>query len=168
MISRYEKGTRNVTDRTISDICREFNINEEWLRYGTGEIEIETDDSLLARVIEEYNVKDDITINIMKNFLEMDDKDRISLIEKAQQLLEVKKDIVNKTSKDTEFSKELNPSLRKYDTLSERSKNEVDQLIGTLVMEEEFVSTDETIKKPTKENYSTKISKKTTSHKKEA
>ncbi len=123
--ANLEKGTRNLTDRTISDICREFNINEEWLRYGTGKIEIETDDSLLARVIEEYNVKDDITINIMKNFLEMDDKDRLSLIEKAQQLLDVKKDIVvsNKTKSNNEYNKSYKKLsqdlLRKEQTESE-------------------------------------------------
>ena len=26
------------SDRTIGDICREFEINEEWLRYGEGEM----------------------------------------------------------------------------------------------------------------------------------
>lgn len=28
--------TRIPSDRTISDICREYGINENWLRYGTG------------------------------------------------------------------------------------------------------------------------------------
>lgn len=32
-----EKGERIPSDRTINDICREFNVNEEWLRFGTGE-----------------------------------------------------------------------------------------------------------------------------------
>lgn len=32
-----EKGTREPSDRTISDICREFNVNEVWLRTGEGE-----------------------------------------------------------------------------------------------------------------------------------
>lgn len=35
-ISKYEKGERELTDRVIADICREFNVNEEWLRYGSG------------------------------------------------------------------------------------------------------------------------------------
>ena len=35
-ISAIEKGIRNSTDRSINDICREFNVNEEWLRHGTG------------------------------------------------------------------------------------------------------------------------------------
>lgn len=33
-----EKGDRALSDRTISDICREFNVNEQWLRTGEGEM----------------------------------------------------------------------------------------------------------------------------------
>ncbi|MBT2157051.1 helix-turn-helix domain-containing protein [Clostridioides difficile] len=36
-ISCYEKGIRDATDRSIKDICREFDINENWLRFGEGE-----------------------------------------------------------------------------------------------------------------------------------
>lgn len=32
-----EKGDRVPSDRTISDICREFGVNEIWLRTGEGE-----------------------------------------------------------------------------------------------------------------------------------
>lgn len=35
-VSNYEKGLRNIMDRVISDICREFYVNEEWLRNGEG------------------------------------------------------------------------------------------------------------------------------------
>ena len=35
-ISNYESGKRNLTDRVISDICREFDVNEVWLRNGDG------------------------------------------------------------------------------------------------------------------------------------
>lgn len=35
-ITNMEKGSRNITDRTISDICRVFNVSEEWLRTGDG------------------------------------------------------------------------------------------------------------------------------------
>lgn len=34
---QMEKGERTPSDRTISDICREFKINEKWLRTGEGE-----------------------------------------------------------------------------------------------------------------------------------
>ena len=35
-INQIEAGKKNPSDRTILDICREFNVNEEWLRNGTG------------------------------------------------------------------------------------------------------------------------------------
>lgn len=35
-ISRIEKGVNNVTDQMFKSICREFNVNEEWLRTGNG------------------------------------------------------------------------------------------------------------------------------------
>lgn len=35
-IGGYEKGRRPITDRVVTDICREYNVNEQWLREGTG------------------------------------------------------------------------------------------------------------------------------------
>lgn len=40
-ISLIERKLRNPSERVIRDICREFNVNEEWLRNGTGEMFIE-------------------------------------------------------------------------------------------------------------------------------
>lgn len=37
-ISLVETGKRNLSDRTIADICREFDVNEIWLRTGEGEM----------------------------------------------------------------------------------------------------------------------------------
>lgn len=37
-IAAYEVGKNAISDAVISLICREFDINEEWLRDGTGEM----------------------------------------------------------------------------------------------------------------------------------
>lgn len=37
-INQVENRKKNISDRTISDICREFDVNEDWLRNGTGEM----------------------------------------------------------------------------------------------------------------------------------
>ena len=40
MVSMLCAGTSSPSDRTIADICREFRINEQWLRTGEGEMQI--------------------------------------------------------------------------------------------------------------------------------
>ena len=35
-ISKIEKGDRGLTEQMLKSICREFNIDEEWLRTGDG------------------------------------------------------------------------------------------------------------------------------------
>ena len=37
-INQIEVGKRNVSDRTNTDICREFHVSETWLRTGEGEM----------------------------------------------------------------------------------------------------------------------------------
>lgn len=37
-IAQYESGRNSPIDAVISLICREFNVNEEWLRTGEGEM----------------------------------------------------------------------------------------------------------------------------------
>lgn len=37
-ISKIEKGENNLTEQMLKSICREFNVNESWLRDGTGEM----------------------------------------------------------------------------------------------------------------------------------
>ena len=37
-VSKIEKGIVNVTEQMQKSICREFNVSEEWLRNGTGEM----------------------------------------------------------------------------------------------------------------------------------
>lgn len=42
-INQVENKKKNVSDRTILDICREYHVNEEWLRNGTGEMFLPSD-----------------------------------------------------------------------------------------------------------------------------
>ena len=36
-IALIESGKRNISDQAVLSICREYGVNEEWLRNGTGE-----------------------------------------------------------------------------------------------------------------------------------
>ena len=92
-ISNIENGNRNVTDQMRKSICREFNVNESWLREGTGEmfIEINKEYQLMAwagRVLSEEST------SFKKRFLAMlmslDEKDWAFLEDKAKMLVELK------------------------------------------------------------------------------
>lgn len=47
-LASIEQGSRSLTERTIADICRVFDVNENWLRYGEGEpfVKLDADDEI--------------------------------------------------------------------------------------------------------------------------
>lgn len=51
-ISKIESGENNVSNRMILSVCREFGVNEEWLRTGSGSplIEIDQEEELFEAV----------------------------------------------------------------------------------------------------------------------
>lgn len=49
-IGNYEIGLRTPSDAVIRAVCREFNVNEDWLRTGEGEMFNPQDEKLAAFV----------------------------------------------------------------------------------------------------------------------
>lgn len=74
-ISSLENGTREMTDRIIADYCREFNVNEDWLRTGQGEMFIESDSTIIAELASEYHL-DPIDQKIIEHYVGLDEGDR--------------------------------------------------------------------------------------------
>jgi transcriptional regulator with XRE-family HTH domain len=79
-IINMEKGIRKVTDRTINQICKNFKINEQWIRYGIGEILSDQNDEMLHQIKKLYNL-DEVDELILIEFLTMDSKNRKKLKE---------------------------------------------------------------------------------------
>lgn len=80
-ISQLCSGAKMPSDRTIADICREFNISEEWLRTGKGEPHIVRDeDEEFQEVLAQITVSDDDLIKrIIKAYWFMDDEEKAAL-----------------------------------------------------------------------------------------
>lgn len=77
-VSLIESGKNNLSEANILSICREFNVNEEWLRTGSGDMfsalsQLSLDD-LMADA-------DPIDIEIMKAYFTLDKDIRRKAIE---------------------------------------------------------------------------------------
>lgn len=57
-IGQYEKETRPITERVISQLISEFHINEEYLRHGTGEMFVSQAPKLVRELSEELDLSD--------------------------------------------------------------------------------------------------------------
>lgn len=54
-ISRYESSDRAIPNSIILSICREFNVNREWLETGEGEMFSESRSVTLDKIAKRYN-----------------------------------------------------------------------------------------------------------------
>lgn len=70
-ISNIERGQRNVTDQMRRSICREFNVNYDWLKSGEGEMISNLPRSILEDVCTAYNC-DDTDRKLIETYLECD------------------------------------------------------------------------------------------------
>lgn len=69
-VSRLENGERNLTDQMFLSICREWNVNEEWLRTGEGEMFVEmTRDEQIASFI--GSIQANVDDSFKKRFISM-------------------------------------------------------------------------------------------------
>lgn len=90
-IAQIEIGTKVPSDRTISDICREFNVNEDWLRTGTGEPTIKRTRSqeIGAFASEVMNLPDeDIKNRLIDALAKLDERDWETIAKIADRLKE--------------------------------------------------------------------------------
>lgn len=72
-IGLLEVGTRNVTDRNIFSICENFDVNEEWIRIGKGEMHrsLSQDSKLAIEISKLLSSDDDWTKNAVLEFLKL-------------------------------------------------------------------------------------------------
>lgn len=82
-VSRIENGINNVTDQMFKSICREFNVREEWLRNGEGEMFVQMN-------------RDERVADIVKKALASDDEFVINTFTALGQLTPAEWDLVKK------------------------------------------------------------------------
>lgn len=94
-VTNYESGLRTPTDAVIKSICREFNVDENWLRTGEGEMflpVLEEDEMALyvSELLEDEGDNPLYTIikEVMHTYSELSPKSQEVIRDAAAKLLE--------------------------------------------------------------------------------
>ena len=75
-ISALENGNRNITDRIIRDVCREFNINEDWIRNGNLPMEKHSDIDEYSEIAVEIGEKDPKAVQAIVKYWRLSENDK--------------------------------------------------------------------------------------------
>lgn len=74
-ISRIESGTNALTEANIRLLCQQYNVNRKWLESGEGEMFLQGDDALVAKVAEKYNLSP-LDLEAFKLYVKLNGNDR--------------------------------------------------------------------------------------------
>ena len=115
-LGNIETNRINITERVILDICKEFNVNYQWLTTGEGEIIPETDIDMWEDFFNELELNsqlDDLDKKIIKTYIELPMEYRKVFRNYLKSMVdtghaEYMDDVKNNTAKQEE------PSLKKY------------------------------------------------------
>lgn len=74
-VNFIESGRNGARDQTVFAICREFRVNEHWLRTGEGEMFEQTRETVLDKLCAEYDLGAEHRA-IVEGFLDLTPQDR--------------------------------------------------------------------------------------------
>ena len=74
-ISRIENGVNNLTDQMAKAICREFNVNYDWLIHGEGEMFSDLPKTVLDELCKQYEC-DELDRTIIDEYLKLNAMER--------------------------------------------------------------------------------------------
>lgn len=84
-IACYETGKNTPSDAVVSLICREFNVNENWLRNGSGEmfkkrLTVDPIGDYVEELLTEDNAFFDLIKEMMRAYHELDEPSRQAML----------------------------------------------------------------------------------------
>ncbi|MCI6554030.1 MAG: helix-turn-helix domain-containing protein [Lachnospiraceae bacterium] len=90
-VGNYESGSRSISNATILAICREWQVDEDWLRYGTGgegPIYMKSNTFSLDEFAKQHGATE-LELNILKAYFELDPALRNDLVQHFKERLTI-------------------------------------------------------------------------------
>lgn len=85
-ISNIESGNRNLTDQMSKSICREYNVNYDYLMYGDGEMFDELPQTIVDEMCVQYGLSD-FDKALVEMYIHLSEEDRLHIKEYIKQLI---------------------------------------------------------------------------------
>lgn len=122
-LAMMEVGKREIGERHIKTICALYNVNEEWLREGKGEMFKKTKKSIIKELAENYKLKE-TEIAVVKAFVELSPESRSAVINYVRNINE----LINKDN-ETEQSDNRRSD---FETILKKDIEKTEVLINTI------------------------------------
>ena len=116
-ISMIEAGNNYPSEQLIGGICREFRVNEEWLRTGAGEMFIPSPETIVDELAEEYHLCPEAQAMVEK-FITLDPEAQLAVFDYMCAVV----DEIRGTSRADQLRDELERQLTKEKTEAEKSE----------------------------------------------
>ncbi|WP_321833443.1 helix-turn-helix domain-containing protein [Clostridium butyricum] len=124
-LSDIENGRKEVTNKIKELIILKFNVNEDWLKNGTGNMFNPTTDDKLEQLAQEYKFNS-IEYKFLRSYLNLDLNKRAAVVEFLEGILD----------SDSSFIRNSELSSTKEESFEERKKRELDAYALELDAEE--------------------------------
>lgn len=85
-MSNIERGQRNLTEQMAISICREYNVNYDYLMNGEGEMFDALPQTIMEELCKQYDL-DDLDKILIELYLEMSETQRSVLKQTIQQMI---------------------------------------------------------------------------------
>lgn len=116
-VALLEMGRNTPSDQTVAFICREFRVNEEWLRTGAGEMFVPTPASIVDELAEEYHLCPEAQAMVEK-FITLDPAAQLAVFD---YMCAVVDEIRGTEDREARLRDELERQLTKEKTAEEKS-----------------------------------------------
>lgn len=85
-IAGYETGKRSPSEAVISLICKTFNVNEEWLRTGAGEMFVPREEDALSELVRQRGLSFSDRV-LVEKFLDLKPESRQAVIDYMEKVV---------------------------------------------------------------------------------
>lgn len=117
-LAAIESGENTPSDQTVAFICREFRVNEEWLRTGAGEMFIPSPETVVDKLAEDYRLCPEAKAMVAQ-FITLDPEAQLAVF---KYMCAVVDEIREQADRDDQLRAELERQLSKEKTAAEKSE----------------------------------------------